>query len=265
MDYDSTVMIHEPHITSVASRQVMYRFLSIGLADPRVGAAGELWAAESRQLVCQAAAIFRDQFDAPPQTLARGELPRSELDPGLVFAALPATPETLNAVYESTFGLLVSSACPPYETEFIHSKLDFQRAQALSDIAGFYSAFGFDVSRDHPERPDHLAVELEFMASLLGLERFALQESSIDASERVDICHRAQRTFLQEHLAWWVPTFAKLLTQQAVGTFYAATARVLAAWIAIERDHLDVPVIESVARPMSIERPEECQGCLLQL
>jgi hypothetical protein len=84
---------------------------------------------------------------------------------------LPENHDEFNRHFENTFGLLVSNACPPYETEHIDSKFTFQQSHALADSSGFYRAFGVTPSESHPERPDHIVQELEFMACLIGRGR----------------------------------------------------------------------------------------------
>jgi TorA maturation chaperone TorD len=174
---------------------------------------------------------------------------------------LPESQAALNAEYESTFGLVVGSACPPYETEYIGSKFAFQRSNSLADINGFYHAFGLAIASGRAERPDHVALELEFMASLLGLERHAACEGSHGKEELLAICRDAQARFLKEHLAWWVPAFARLLGHENESGFYAAVGLFLAALIPSERALLNVDVQSRRVRPSQLEAPDACTGC----
>lgn len=245
------------------ARQSLYRFAALTLVDPRLNAWEQLSHPLTAQLAREAAALMRDEPAAEVHPLGLGERPLADLDPALVLARLPANAEAWNVVYEQTFGLLVSSHCPPYETEYINSKFTFQRSQGLADIAGFYSAFGLEPSTSHPERHDHLALELEFMAFLLGLERAAAESDNADRVARSAVCRDAQRKFLAEHLIWWVPTFARLLSRQDPGGFYDAVSQFLAALMTAERALAGISATLGQVGPSTVERPEECAGCLL--
>lgn len=247
------------------ARQSLYRFAALALIDPRRATWEHLSHPATAQLAQAACALLRGEPAAEAHALGLGERPLAELDLAPVLACLPANAEALNAAYEQTFGLLVSSNCPPYETEYINSKFTFQRSQGLADIAGFYSAFGLEPSTFYPERHDHLALELEFMAFLLGLERTAAESDDADRVERMVICREAQRKFLAEHLIWWVPTFARLLSKQDPGGFYGAVSQFLAALMTAERALAGIPVPLAQVTPSTVERPEECSGCLLNV
>jgi TorA maturation chaperone TorD len=214
--------------------------------------------------VLDASALVRDEPAAVVDELARGELPLARLDAAEVLAALPCAGEALNAAYETTFGLLVSSPCPPYESEYVDSKFTFQRSQVLADVAGFYRAFGVDPSEEHPERHDHIVLELEFMALLVEMERRAEESAGPREIERGAVCRAAQQKFLTEHLAWWTPAFARLLARENPGGFYASVGSFLMALIPAERALLGVATPPKPANPTTIERPEECDGCVLQ-
>jgi TorA maturation chaperone TorD len=245
------------------ARQVLYRFTALTLLDPRTGSWEEMHNLASDGLLAAAAELVRSEPNAVADPLALGEFPVSSLDPAPVLARLPQSSMALNERYEATFGLLASSACPPCESEYINGKYTFQRSQTLGDVSGFYRAFGLKPSRRHPERHDHVVLELEFMAFLLAKERQALESAVPSSQEHADICRQAQRRFLQEHLAWWTPTFARLLDHEDAGGFYSAAGRFLAALVASERALLDVPPPAHFAAPSAIERPEECEGCQL--
>jgi TorA maturation chaperone TorD len=245
------------------ARQSLYRFAGLSLLDPRAGAWDRLCVVRQDALLFEAAALFREA--AVEQSTPAGTSADSidRVDPQLVLAHLPSSTAALNAEYESTFGLLVSSNCPPYEMEYVNSKFTFQRSNTLADISGFYQAFGMTGSETNPERPDHIVLELEFMATLLGLERGVTGLDSVTAVERQQVCRNAQSRFLQEHLAWWVPAFSMLLAKQNGDGFYAAAGQFVDALVAGEQQLLGLPPTSMRVAPTSEERPEFCEGCEL--
>ena len=245
------------------ARQALYRFAALSFLDPQAEAWQRLTALHDDQLLLEAAALIRSLPQARPVKLERGEHPIEMLDPRLVLDRLPDSQPALNAQYEGTFGLLVSSNCPPYETEYINSKFAFQRSNTLADVSGFYHAFGLTTADGHPERPDHIALELEFMASLLGLERQAADDGLTRRIDRQQVCRDAQSRFLQEHLGWWVLAFAKLLAKSDPQGYYSAAGIFLAALMPAERALLGMPPPLQPAAPSTIESPELCEGCQL--
>lgn len=245
------------------ARQAMYRFAALSFLDPQVGSWDRLNALRVDPLLLGGAALIRSLPEARPLGVGLGESSIEMLDPQLVLERLPNSERALNTQYENTFGLLVSSNCPPYETEYINSKFAFQRSNSLADISGFYQAFGLTSSDKHPDRPDHVVLELEFMASLLGLERQAADGDSERRKDRQQVCRDAQVRFLQEHLGWWTPAFAKLLGVGDSQGFYAAAGAFLVALIPTERAFLGVPPASQPVGPSTVERPELCEGCQL--
>ena len=243
------------------ARQSLYRFAALSLVDPRAGSWEQLTGLRDDPLLPEAAALIRNLPQAQPAELGMGECPIEMLDPRLVLDSLPDSEHALNTQFETTFGLLVSSPCPPYETEYIDSKFTFQRSNSLADISGFYQAFGLTITDRHPERPDHVVLELEFMASLLQLERQAANQDSVRREEHQQVCRDAETLFLKEHLAWWVPAFAKLLSHEGRGGFYEAVGAFLGALIPAERALLHVDIQSCPVSPSSLERPEACEGC----
>jgi TorA maturation chaperone TorD len=87
----------------------------------------------------------------------------------------PKDPANLQSEYLKIFGNIVGTQCPPYETQY-HGAHIFMQAQELADIAGFYRAWGLDLSEQAKERVDHIWVELEFMSYLAFKEAYAAQK-----------------------------------------------------------------------------------------
>lgn len=84
----------------------------------------------------------------------------------------------------------------PYETEYKKAH-EFSKAQILSDIMGFYRAFGVEPRGD---RPDQMAAELEFMHLLARKESHAAGRGEL---ENASLCREAAGKFFHEHLATW--------------------------------------------------------------
>jgi TorA maturation chaperone TorD len=237
------------------ARECVYRFLAAALSDPL----GEQWAflsdLASQRLAADAAELIREEAGASAVVLGFGELPADVLDLTAVVSALAVARDELSTEYDRVFGLVPSRECPPFETEYHSTTEPFFRAQQTADVAGFYRAFGLEPSRRAPERPDHIALELEFVALLLAKKRLATN------TEQVVVCTEAEAAFFRDHLAWWVPSFATGLRRKGAGGLYARVGQVLAAFLPVERERFRVAAPRMPLQAALIEQPEEQAGC----
>lgn len=183
--------------------------------------------------------------------------------PNEAFEALrssPRDPAALQLEYVRLFGHTVGVECPPYETQGGGSHI-FMQAQELADIAGFYHAWGLDVSDRAKERVDHISVELEFMSCLAFKEAYAVEKSN---GEQSSLCRESQKKFLEEHLGRWVPAFTSLLEQKAGEGFYGALARTLREFIVSDawRKGVSPDVLRpGELRPVGFDGEPDCSSC----
>ena len=257
------------------ARLRLYHALSRALSDPagrRPPRADEPGVLEQ---LGAAAAFIAQEPSAQPPALAPGELPPSALATLSLPDWLDQPAATLAAQHERVFGLVSSKECPPYETEYCRQTFSVYRSQRLADVAGCYRAFGLQPSCERPERHDHLALELEFMAWLLVKQRHALRGGADAVSaEHAAVCRDAQRVFVREHLAWWVPAFALALRRKADGlrdardlhapprSALGAVGATLAAFMAAERAVLGIAPPTELVEPRPDEELEAgCGGC----
>ncbi len=113
---------------------------------------------------------------------------------------------------------------PPYETQYGAGNI-FAQSQELADVAAFYRACGLAVRSG--ERPDHLALELEFMGFLALKEAYALLADRSDQAREV---RRMARTFFSEHLGRWAESFLDRFEPRA-----PEEARRLRRWLRTDR------------------------------
>ncbi len=176
-------------------------------------------------------------------------------------AGLPA----LSAEYETTFGHAAAVDHPPHEMHY-SSTHHFQQVHDLSDVCGFYRAFGVDVPANSHERADHLGIELEFFGLLCMKEASALRAGDPDSGEHRDVTHRAQRRFLAEHLSGFVPTLHRRVADSGRSPFYGAALRFASELVEEDCLRLGIPSEERrrhrfVAQSPPAPGDDDCFGC----
>lgn len=261
----TTVAAPEAEATDLA-RECLYRFLATVLSEPSADGWRPLFFPANQDLAREAAELLREEAASDPAPLGFGELPADDLDLTPLLEELRQPVSALHREYDRVFGLVFTGECVPYETEYHPPSETFFRSQQMADVAGFYRAFGLDPAQTVTKRPDHVALELEFMAILLLKKRLAQDEGGADAAERVAVCDEAQRTFFRDHLGWWLPSFATALRRRAGGGLYEAAGRVLAALLALERCRFGIPAPRLPLQVAAMERPDEessaCGSCV---
>jgi len=200
---------------SATARAEVYRFLALAFTDPAAGGA-----------VC-----LQQQWPIAEAALSMLGLP----DRGCDLAGL--SDAALRQAYVACFGHALSKECPPYEAEYGQAHI-FEKTQTLADVAGFYKAFGLQTSETVKDRPDHLAIELEFMEFLCQKQAFAERQGH--PPERAALCRDAQRAFLDGHLGRWAFSFVHHLIRKSPAGLFAGFAGLLEVFLAQELGVMEI-------------------------
>jgi len=138
------------------------------------------------------------------------------------------------------FTHVCATDCNPCETAYTARHI-FQVSQSLATITGIYKAFGLEAGG---ERPDHIAVELEFLAFLRFREASEIPSRKKD---RVEILRRGQRVFLEHHLGTWVGVFGGLVDRKAQGGPIALVGTLVTETLSNEARELgfELPVVST--------------------
>lgn len=126
-------------------------------------------------------------------------------------------------------------AAPPYESVYKTRNADNEIGVVMGDAAiavkRFYRQAGIELSDGFKDLPDHIAVELQFMAHLCSLEA----ESQEDGK---DSLNSMQAKFLTEHLGSWIADFSHAVCHSMHSDFYCSIARLAEVWVKFELDAL---------------------------
>jgi TorA maturation chaperone TorD len=127
--------------------------------------------------------------------------------------------DAARAAYSRLF--LGAAPCPLNEASWCNAR-NLSGAMELSDIQGFYRAFGFTLADSGRETGDHLSAELEFLAALLVKVAYARFQGWGEASE---VTHSALARFLEAHPGRWISAFAaRLLALEAEPPYHQAAS-----------------------------------------
>jgi putative dimethyl sulfoxide reductase chaperone len=129
--------------------------------------------------------------------------------------------------------------CPPWESVYMSPKR-LMMQEACDEVVGVYAEMGLAI--DNPDvMPDHIGVELNFLAVLHG----KMMSDQGGTSSYVDTAKR----FLDEHLLRWVPQFTIDMEEAADSALYKSLAEVTRIFIMAECDHSDVESVQCGALP----------------
>lgn len=117
---------------------------------------------------------------------------------------------------------------PPYES-YYRSEPDEEGRGSICgapmlSVLCEYREHGFDMPDDFVEFPDHMAVELEYLALLADAEAKAWE-----AGRKGEALHlqKAAAQFRTDHLAVWAEEFAALVADGATTSLYPALAQLV--------------------------------------
>lgn len=110
---------------------------------------------------------------------------------------------------------------PPYESVHRSDEGLLFDEETLA-VRAWYQRFGLSAPRVGREPDDHLGLELEFVATLLGASLEALDG---DDEHDATLFAQAAGAFLDAHVRRWAPTFFGIVLTHAQTDFYRGVAR----------------------------------------
>ncbi len=150
------------------------------------------------------------------------------------------------------FTLTFNPDCPNFESAYL-ARDPTEQSEQMARVAGFYRAWNV-TGCGTGYRPDEIGTELEFMSLLAAKEAFGAGE------ELEGMARRGQQLFFQEHLGRWGIAFARAVGRLAPpGSFHAAAAAALQAWLAEEQATLGVEPRDVAAAPSRFWEAEETE------
>jgi TorA maturation chaperone TorD len=227
------------------SRAMIYSILAQALSSPTEA----LCLAVREGAICALLGIAVD--DAPA---AHGR----RIDASLLesFTALSSDESFASSILAEYTRLFSANLhCLQYEADYL-SRTAEHSVHVIAAIAGIYSTFGVRVADTVGERPDHIAVELDFMSLLAAKEAYA---SDCNQNANARLCRRAQVHFLNTHLARWGSMFAVNLAEATTSPFYRSMCELLDRFLAAEAAYfkIEIPPLEA---PQETNASEKC-GC----
>jgi DMSO reductase family type II enzyme chaperone len=232
-----------------AARSRIYALLSLFLKYPEKSSVETLVDATVREESIDAVAEIADQYCTSLTDKLRLAFDRFALN----------NSAGLEECYLRVFGASPRGRIAAYECEYGSSEI-FQFSSELSDITGFYAAFGLRPGGAQ-ERPDHIATECEFMRVLCAKEADLLVEVKLE-DDRLEITRQAQKEFVRQHLGRWATAFSRQLAVADPNGGFGAVAELLEEFISIECRNFGVSAGPAYLPLRDILQPDDPGNCI---
>lgn len=134
-------------------------------------------------------------------------------------------------VYSDCMALLIGPGKPlaaPWESVYSETNEGLIFQQETVDVRKAYRAFGLQIDKLHHEPDDHVAYELEFVATLCNRAAEALGEGRDEDAQGVSA---AKDAFLKDHLGTWVFKWCDLMDEHAATDFYRGIALLVRGFV----------------------------------
>jgi putative dimethyl sulfoxide reductase chaperone len=222
----SAVAIGELPLAEVAGiRQFVYRMIAALFLYPDTDRLVDLAdAAREAQADDDLTAIF-PHSDAWQQTLALLSN-MSEHDRTII-------QKEFTQLFEAVTG---APPCPVVES-FYRERGGQETGWITAQLIQRFQQAGLAVASSTSTAPDHIAVELEFMAFLCGHEQLAWTGHVADSGMR---SLKRQRAFLRRHLSQWLPDLAGRIAVTCPNGFHAVAAEAARAFVYHDTDLIDL-------------------------
>ena len=140
--------------------------------------------------------------------------------------------EEFESEYIGTFDIAFgpSHPCPLHESDY---RDDVSSTEITEELLRFYEHFQVKLSDKERDYPDHLVVELEFVAYLAKKEADAGKRGNDPAP----YC-RAQVDFLERHLDKWVPKLDEKIQKSIKQSFYQGASSFLREFLSSHLSYL---------------------------
>lgn len=128
--------------------------------------------------------------------------------------------ENLVQEYHDLFKVPLSKYVAAYESVYRNGHLSGQSAVNVKKI---YNTLGFRIPREHYELPDHLGIELAFIAVLCKEEHKAWKSKNTRLAGSV---RKTEERFLNDHIIPWLPELYRKICEKTKSSFYPAMAKI---------------------------------------
>ena len=229
------------------ARSALWEALALGFRPPTAETVARLLAPDAARALADIAAGL-DEGDGADRLAGLVRALDVEPAPSL---------EDLRLAHGRLLGHTARGAAPPYETEYGEDSL-WAPQREMSDLGGFYRAFGLRLDPAARERPDHVACECEFLMVLTRKEARSLALGDVAMAEAAA---RAARLFLRDHLGRWAPAFGRQVARLDPGGFHGTLGALLAAFVTTECARTGVPAGPAFLRLRSDEPDATPAAC----